>query len=99
MSRIVRDPIQDWSEMAGETDLIKQINARVSYDQVGSKVPDNECLEEAQWLVTLDLESGIRNYLILRFSTGEDGESLGFEESCAQTAKRVLELLKGAEHV
>ena len=97
-STMVADPIRDWQQMAGSTDLVKKLNALITTDQVlAHDVPHDECLTEAEWVVQMTEESDIAEFLINLFARTDEGESLGpdWEASCRRTAGRVMWVKSG----
>lgn len=71
--RLVNNPLMNWKEMDGDTDVIKHLNGYLTCMFIWSgEVPSDECLTEANLMVYCKTKGDIRQDLIMWFGVGAD---------------------------
>ena len=54
-AKLVKNVTENWEQMEGETDEIKQLNAILTATFIGNRdFPADECLDHAQYIASLD---------------------------------------------
>lgn len=101
--KLITNPIENWQQMAGDTELEQKLNALITERMVShQEIPFDECLSEATMLVTrTESEEAIRDFLVGVFATamtpdGEQSEVIEkYVPSCEALAKAIMAVQAG----
>ncbi|OHD21615.1 MAG: hypothetical protein A2Y38_02235 [Spirochaetes bacterium GWB1_59_5] len=98
--KLVSNPIENWQQMAGATELQQKLNALLTERLIASEdIPADECLSEAEMLETKQNEKTAREFLVGTFATTapEDGSEPieRYVPICKTLAKEIQAVRRG----